>query len=128
MAQETRNTEFGERMSVEQFVEKTQGKYFKVYPRTKTDENGKQVIDPATKKPARVYGHTDGVEDKSKPLYYFATANMLGYVPSALGQKMENKEPLGELFITEAVTEGYETPMYMLCESKRETVWELNFD
>ena len=107
MAQEKQSSQFGERMSVEQFVEKTRGKYFKVFPRTKTDENGKQVIDPATKKPARVYGHTDGVEDK---------------------QKMENKEPLGELFITEATTEGYKTPMYMLCESKREAIWEFSLD
>lgn len=124
MAQETI---FGERMSVEQFIEKTEGRYLEIHPRIKK-KDGKPVLDPKTGKPERLYGHTDGVEDKTKPLFYFETANMLGYVPSELGQKMEKGETLGKLFITEVTTDGYEKPMYMLCESKRETIWKFSLD
>lgn len=108
-------SQFGERMSVEQFLAKTNAKTIRVYPRV--DKNGNPI-----------YGHTDGIEDKSKPLYYFATENMLGYVPSALGQKMANGEELGNLFISEVQTPGYAEPMFMLCESKREAVWGFNLD
>lgn len=108
-------SQFGERMSVEQFLAKTNAKTIRVYPRKDKDGN-------------TIYGHTDGVEDKSKPLYYFATENMLGYVPSALGQKMANGEELGDLFISKVQTPGYGEPMFMLCESKREAVWRFNLD
>lgn len=116
MAQENQNnSQFGERMSVEQFLSRTNAKTIKVYPRV--DEKGNPI-----------YGHTDGVEDKTKPLYYFATENMLGYVPSALGQKMAKGEGLGDLFISEVQTPGYAEPMFMLCESKREAVWGFSLD
>lgn len=108
-------SQFGERMSVEQFLAKTNAKTIKVYPRV--DKSGNPI-----------YGHTDGVEDMTKPLYYFATENMLGYVPSALGQKMANGEELGDLFISEVQTPGYAEPMFMLCESKREAVWGFSLD
>lgn len=109
------NSQFGERLSVEQFLSKTNAKTIKVYPRKDKDGNP-------------IYGKTDGVEDSSKPLYYFATETTLGYVPTALGQKMASGETLGDLFISEVQTPGYEEPMFMLCESKREAVWSFNMD
>ena len=52
-------TEFGERMSVEQFLERTQSKNLDVYPRA--DKPG---------------------------YYYFSTERTLGYVPKELGRKI----------------------------------------
>ena len=80
---------FGERMSIEQFLESQGCRQFDVYPRT--DKPG---------------------------YYYFATEKRLGYVPKELGAKLENGEEHGRLFITEVTTEGYNEPMFMLCESK----------
>ena len=98
MAQET-TSQFGKRMSVEEFLSKTGSKNLDVYPR------------------------------KDKPgYYYFATEKTLGYVPKELGEKIENKEELGGLFITEVTTEGYEEPMFMLCESKRESLLHFTLD
>lgn len=95
----TNNSQFGERMSVEQFLERTNSKNFDVYPR------------------------------KDKPgYYYFATERTLGYVPQELGAKLENGEDHGSLFITEVTTEGYDEPMFMLCESKRESVFHYSLD
>ena len=92
-------TEFGERMSVEQFLERTQSKNLDVYPR----------------------------EDKPG-YYYFSTERTLGYVPKELGRKIENKEKLNDLFITEVRTPGYQEPMFMLCESKRESLLHFTLD
>lgn len=93
------NSQFGERMSVEEFLSKTGSKNLDVYPRA--DKPG---------------------------YYYFATEKTLGYVPQELGKKIENKEDLGRLFITEVTTEGYDEPMFMLCESKRETLLHFSLD
>lgn len=90
---------FGERMSIEQFLESQGCKQFDVYPRT--DKPG---------------------------YYYFATERGLGYVPQELGAKLENGEEHGRLFITEVTTEGYDEPMFMLCESKRESVFSFSLD
>lgn len=92
-------TEFGERMSVEQFLERTQSKNLDVYPRA--DKPG---------------------------YYYFSTERTLGYVPKELGRKIENKEKLNDLFITEVRTPGYQEPMFMLCESKRESLLHFTLD
>ena len=92
-------TEFGERMSVEQFLERTQSKNLDVYPRADTP------------------GY-----------YYFSTERTLGYVPKELGRKIENKEKLNDLFITEVRTPGYQEPMFMLCESKRESLLHFTLD
>lgn len=112
---------FGERMSVEQFMESHNCKQFNVYPRMK---DGKQMV-----------------SEEGNPLFYFAAGNTLGYVPSALGGKMaklkeleeKGEEPtreqkLGDLFITTVVTPGYSEPMFMLCESKRESVYSFSLD
>ena len=97
---ETKNaSQFGERMSVEQFLSKTGRKTLEVYPRA--DKPG---------------------------YYYFATEKTLGYVPQELGKKIENDEKLGRLFITEVTTEGYDEPMFMLCESKRESMLHFSLD
>lgn len=97
---ETKNeSQFGERMSVEQFLEKTKSKNLDVYPRA--DKPG---------------------------YYYFATEKTLGYVPQELGKKLENNEQHGSLFITEITTEGYDAPMFMLCESKRESLLHFSID
>ena len=93
------NSQFGERMSVEEFLSKTGSKNLDVYPRA--DKPG---------------------------YYYFATEKTLGYVPQALGEKIENEEEHGRLFITEVTTEGYDEPMFMLCESKRETLLHFSLD
>ena len=93
------NSQFGERMSVEEFLSKTGSKNLDVYPRA--DKPG---------------------------YYYFATEKTLGYVPQELGKKIENNEDLGRLFITEVTTEGYDEPMFMLCESKRETLLHFSLD
>ena len=98
MAQET-TSQFGERMSVEQFLSDTGSKNLDVYPRA--DKPG---------------------------YYYFATEKTLGYVPQELGKKIENGEELGRLFITEVTTEGYDEPMFMLCESKRESLLHFSLD
>ena len=98
MAQET-TSQFGERMSVEEFLSKTGSKNLDVYPRA--DKPG---------------------------YYYFATEKALGYVPQELGKKIENKEEVGRLFITEVTTEGYDEPMFMLCESKRESLLHFSLD
>ena len=90
---------FGERMSVEEFLQKTGSKNLDVYPRA------------------------------AKPGYdYFATGKLLGYVPQVLGGKLENGEERGRLFITEVTTEGYDEPMFMLCESKRESLLHFSLD
>lgn len=93
------NSQFGERMSVEEFLSKTGSKNLDVYPRA--DKPG---------------------------YYYFATEKTLGYVPQELGKKIENDEKLGSLFITEVTTEGYDEPMFMLCESKRESMLHFSLD
>ena len=93
------NSQFGERMSVEEFLSKTGSKNLDVYPRA--DKPG---------------------------YYYFATEKTLGYVPQELGKKIENNEEVGRLFITEVTTEGYDEPMFMLCESKRETLLHFSLD
>ena len=93
------NSQFGERMSVEEFLSKTGSKNLDVYPRA--DKPG---------------------------YYYFATEKTLGYVPRELGKKIENGEKYGRLFITEVTTEGYDEPMFMLCESKRETLLHFSLD
>lgn len=96
---ENNESQFGERMSVEQFLIKTGCKKLDVYPR------------------------------KDKPgYYYFATEKGLGYVPQELGRKIENKEKTGDLFITEVMTEDYAEPMFMLCESKRESLLSFSLD
>lgn len=92
-------SQFGERMSVEQFLEKTSSRSLDVYPRA--DKPG---------------------------YYYFATETTLGYVPQELGKKLENGEEHGRLFVTEVTTEGYDEPMFMLCESKRESLLHFSLD
>ena len=92
-------SEFGERMSVEQFLADTKSRNLDVYPRA--DKPG---------------------------YYYFATESTLGYVPQELGRKIENGEEYGRLFITEVKTPGYDEPMFMLCESKRESLLHFSLD
>lgn len=92
-------TQFGERMSVEEFLSKTGSKNLDVYSRA--DKPG---------------------------YYYFATEKTLGYVPRELGKKIEDGEEYGRLFITEVTTEGYDEPMFMLCESKRESLLHFSVD
>ena len=92
-------SQFGERMSVEEFLSKTGSKNLDVYPRA--DKPG---------------------------YYYFATEKTLGYVPQELGAKLENGGEHGRLFITEVTTEGYDEPMFMLCESKRESILHFSLD
>ena len=111
--------EFGKRMSVEEFLSDTGSKNFDVYPRA--DKPG---------------------------YYYFATEKTLGYVPKELGAKIDyinkhraeirakeergeqlkDSEKLGSLFITEAKTPGYDEPMFMLCESKRQSLLHFSVD
>ena len=92
-------SEFGKRMSVEQFLTDTKSKNLDVYPRA--DKPG---------------------------YYYFATENTLGYVPQELGKKIEDGEEYGRLFITEVTTEGYDEPMFMLCENKEESLLHFSVD
>ena len=92
-------SQFGERMSVEEFLTKTGSKNLDVYPRA--DKPG---------------------------YYYFATEKTLGYVPQELGAKLENGEEYGRLFITKVTTPGYDEPMFMLCESKRESLLHFSLD
>lgn len=92
-------SQFGTRMSVEEFLQKTGAHNLDVYPR----------------------------QDKAG-YYYFATEKMLGYVSQELGAKLENGQEHGRLFITEVTTPGYAEPMYMLCESKREAVYSFSLD
>ena len=99
-AQATKSqAEFGERMSIEEFLKDTGAKSFDVYPR----------------------------KDK-KGYYYFATEKTLGYVPKELGAKIENGGKYGRLFIAKAKTPGYDEPMFMLCESKRESLLHFSLD
>ena len=91
--------QFGERMSVEKFLKDTGAKSLDVYPRA--DKPG---------------------------YYYFATEKTLGYVPQELGKKIEDGEEYGRLFITKVKTEGYDEPMFMLCESKRESLLHFSVD
>lgn len=93
------NSNFGERMSVEEFLTKTGAKKLDVFPRT--DKPG---------------------------YYYFATERGLGYVPQELGMKLEKNEKHGDLFITEVTTEGYDEPMYMLCENKSRSIFSFKLD
>ena len=99
MSENNSKSEFGKRMSVEQFMSDTGSKNFDVWPRA--DKPG---------------------------YYYFSTENTLGYVPQELGKKIENGEEYGRLFITEVTTEGYDEPMFMLCESKRESILHFSLD
>ena len=92
-------SQFGTRMSVEEFLSKTGSKNLDVYPR------------------------------QDKPgYYYFATEKTLGYVPQELGKKLEEGEEHGRLFITEVTTPGYDGPMFMLCESKRGSILHFSLD
>ena len=113
------NSQFGKRMSVEEFLSETGSKNLDVYPRA--DKPG---------------------------YYYFATEKTLGYVPQELGKKIDyinkhsadirakeargeelkDNEKLGSLFIAEAKTPGYDEPMFMLCESKRESMLHFSLD
>ena len=96
---QNQETEFGKKMSIEEFLSRTNSKNLDVYPRA------------------------------NKPgYYYFATERTLGYVPKELGKKLENKEELNDLFITEVRTPGYQEPMYMLCESKRASLLHFTID
>ena len=99
MSENNSKSQFGKRMSVEQFLSDTGSKNLDVYPRA--DKEG---------------------------YYYFATEKTLGYVPRELGQKIENGEEYGRLFITEVKTPGYDEPMFMLCESKRESMLHFSLD
>ena len=119
MSENNSKSEFGERMSVEKFLSKTHSKNFDVYPRA--DKPG---------------------------YYYFATEKVLGYVPQELGKKIDyinqhraeikakeakgeelkDSEKLGGLFITEVTTPGYDEPMFMLCESKRQSLLHFSLD
>ena len=119
MSENNSKSQFGERMSVEQFLQDTHSKNLDVYPRT--DKPG---------------------------YYYFATEKTLGYVPQALGEKIDyikghkaeieakkakgeelkDSEKMGSLFITKVTTPGYEEPMFMLCESKRESLLHFSLD
>ena len=92
-------SQFGERMSVEKFLSDTGSRNLDVYPRA--DKPG---------------------------YYYFATEKTLGYVPQELGKKIENGEEYGRLFITEVTTEGYDEPMFMLCERKGESMLHFSLD
>lgn len=112
-------SQFGERMSVEKFLSDTGSKNLDVYPRA--DKSG---------------------------YYYFSTENTLGYVPRELGakidyinqhraeieakkakgEKLKGSEELGRLFITKVTTPGYDEPMFMLCESKRESMLHFSLD
>ena len=106
-------------MSVEEFLSKTGSKNLDVYPRT--DKPG---------------------------YYYFATEKTLGYVPQELGKKIDyiskhkaeieakeakgeelkDNEKLGSFFITKVTTPGYDEPMFMLGESKSETLLHFSLD
>lgn len=119
MSENNSKSEFGERMSVEKFLSDTKSKNLDVYPRA--DKPG---------------------------YYYFSTENTLGYVPQELGKKIDyinnhraeikakeakgeelkDSEKLGRLFITKVKTPGYEEPMFMLCESKRESILHFSLD
>lgn len=112
-------SQFGQRMSIEQFLIKTGGRNLDVYPRA--DKPG---------------------------YYYFSSENVLGYVPQELGKKIDyinehkteieakrakgeelsDDEKLGRLFITEVTTPGFTEPMFMLCESKRESILSFSLD
>lgn len=92
-------TTFGRRMSVEEFLKETGAKNLDIYPRK--DKVG---------------------------YYYFATEHTLGYVPQELGAKIESGEKIGSLFVTSVTTEGFTEPMYMLCESKRESLLHFSID
>ena len=99
MSENNSKSQFGERMSVEKFLSDTGSKNLDVYPRA--DKPG---------------------------YYYFATEKTLGYVPQELGKKIEDGEEHGRLFITEVTTDGYDEPMFMLCESKRESLLHFSLD
>ena len=119
MSENDSKSQFGERMSVEKFLSDTGSKNLDVYPRA--DKPG---------------------------YYYFATEKTLGYVPQELGnkidyirkhqaeieakkakgEKLSDKEELGRFFITEVTTPGYDEPMFMLCESKRESLLSFTLD
>lgn len=92
-------SKFGTRMSVEEFLQKTNSKNLDVYPRK--DKVG---------------------------YYYFATEKVLGYVPQELGKKLEAGKEHGCLFVTEVTTEDYSEPMFMLCESKRQSLLHFSID
>ena len=117
---ETKNaSQFGERMSVEEFLSQIGSQNLDVYPRA--DKEG---------------------------YYYFATEKTLGYVPRELGnkidyikkhqaeieakkakgEKLSDNEKLGSFFITKVTTPGYDEPMFMLCESKRESLLHFSLD
>ena len=99
MSENNSKSQFGERMSVEKFIKVTGSENFDVFPQ----------------------------EDKPG-YYYFATEKTLGYVPQELGKKIETGDVYGRLFITEVTTEGYDEPMFMLCESKRESLLHFSLD
>ena len=106
-------------MSVEKFLSDTGSKNLDVYPRA--DKAG---------------------------YYYFATEKTLGYVPRELGnkidyinkhkaeieakkakgEKLSDNEKLGSFFITKVTTPGYDEPMFMLCEIKRESLLHFSLD
>ena len=119
MSENNSKSQFGERMSVEKFLKDTGSENLDVYPRA--DKEG---------------------------YYYFATENTLGYVPRELGnkidyirkhqaeieakeakgEKLSDNEKLGSFFITKVTTPGYDEPMFMLCESKRESLLHFSLD
>ena len=119
MSENNSKSQFGERMSVEKFLKDTGSENLDVFPRK--DKEG---------------------------YYYFATEKTLGYVPRELGnkidyikkhqaeieakkakgEKLSDNEKLGSFFITKVTTPGYDEPMFMLCESKREALLHFSLD
>lgn len=119
MSENNSKSVFGERMSIEKFMSDTGSQNFDVFPRT--DKPG---------------------------YYYFSTEKILGYVPQALGKKIDyidghkaeieakkakgeklsNDEKLGSLYITKVTTPGYDEPMFMLCERKGESLLHFSLD
>lgn len=104
-------TNFGARMTVEQYLNKEHA--------------------------GNKHKRFDYAERSDKPgTYYFRASSIngdtgeekvtMGYVPHELGAKLMNDEKVDNLFITTVLTEGYDEPMFMLCESRMKTLLTLD--
>ena len=103
-----------EKMTVKQFCNMVGADNFDVYPRLNQDGTFMMRKNAKT-----------GVTGK---VWYFQAGDAFGYVPQELGRKFDEGEAVGELFITSATIDPARGPMFMLCESRRKSVFHYALD
>ena len=104
--QEEKNP-FGSRITVEQYMKKNHG----------NNKNQRFSVAERADKAGFYYFKGTSVDDEGKEKVTW------GYVPHELGRKITKEEKIGDLFIVDALTEGRDEPLFMLCESREKILF-----